>query len=151
MLRTPAETPAPVPDALRRSTGFLLGKAAQLGAELVEDALQPLGLKARHYGVLVALQELGPSSQHALGQVLRIDRTTMVATIDHLEKLGYVHRTPHPSDRRSNQVKSTPAGTAVLKTVRKAVAAADEALVSRLSARQRSQLLDLLRQLCGLQ
>jgi DNA-binding MarR family transcriptional regulator len=117
---------------------------------LVERALEPLQLKARHYGVLVALDELGPRSQHELGQVLRIDRTTMVAIVDHLERLGFVARRPQPDDRRSYQVQLTTAGSAALARARGAVAAADASLVERLSAPERLRLVRLLRKLNGL-
>jgi DNA-binding MarR family transcriptional regulator len=135
---------------LRSSPGFLLGKAAQLGADLVERALQPLQLKARHYGVLIALQELGAMSQQELGHVLRIDRTTMVAVIDYLERLGAVRRVVDPVDRRSHLIHLTAQGTAALKRARQLVTAADDELVQGLSAREREQLIDLLQRLVGL-
>jgi DNA-binding MarR family transcriptional regulator len=140
-----------IPQALRASPGFLLGKTAQQGAELVEQALQPLALKARHYGVLVSLQDLGPVSQHELGQLLRIDRTTMVAVVDHLERLGFVVRGLHPVDRRTYQVRLTTAGQAAVERARGAIAAADAALVDRLTAQERAQLMILLHKLCGLE
>ena len=138
------------PQALRASPGFLLGKAAQQGADLAERALRPLALKARHYGVLVSLEDRGPLAQHELGQLLRIDRTTMVAVIDHLERLGFVVRGLHPVDRRTYQVQLTTAGQAALERARGAVASADAALVDRLSAKERAQLVMLLQKLCGL-
>lgn len=140
-----------VPQALRASPGFLLGKAAQRGTELVEQALRPLALKARHYGVLVSLQDLGPHSQHELGQLLRIDRTTMVAVVDHLEQQGFVLRSFHPVDRRTYQIQLTAAGQATLEQARGAIAGADTALVGRLSAEERTLLVTLLRKLCGLE
>jgi DNA-binding MarR family transcriptional regulator len=139
-----------IPRALRTSPGFLLGKAAQHGAELAERALQPLQLKGRHYGVLVSLQDLGPLSQHELGQLLRIDRTTMVAVVDHLERLGFVQRGLHPLDRRTHQVQLTAAGQAVLEQARSATAAADVSLIDGLSAHEGAQLVKLLQKLCRL-
>ena len=149
MAPTPADLQQ-VPEALRASPGFLLGKAAQQGAELAERALQPLALKARHYGVLVSLQDLGPLSQHELGQLLRIDRTTMVAVVDHLERLGFVRRGVHPVDRRTYQVQLTAAGQAVVEQARGATASADAVLVARLSGEERAHLVTLLHKLCGL-
>jgi MarR family transcriptional regulator, lower aerobic nicotinate degradation pathway regulator len=137
-----------VPRALRASPGFLLSKAAQRAAELAEQSLKPLALKTRHYGVLVALQELGPLSQHELGQLLRIDRTTMVAVVDHLERLGCVRRGLQPGDRRAYQVQLTPAGQAALDQARSTLAVADAELVDRLSPDERSALLALLGKLC---
>jgi DNA-binding MarR family transcriptional regulator len=136
-----------VPEALLNSPGFLLGKAAQQALELAEAALAPLGLKVRHYGVLVALDEREPASQHQLGEALRIDRTTMVAIVDHLEGLGWVERAPHATDRRTHQVVRTPAGQAATDTAHAVVRRADERLVARLSAAELAQLLGLLRTL----
>ena len=49
-------------------------------------------------------------TQKALGDALRIDRTTMVALIDDLEDKGYVIRQRHPRDRRAFLVHPTGAG-----------------------------------------
>ncbi len=139
-----------VPQELRASPGFLLGKAAQQGAELAERALPLLDLKARHYGVLVSLQDRGPLAQHELGQLLRIDRTTMVAVVDHLERLGFVVRGLHPVDRRTYQIQLTAAGRWAFEQARDSMAGADAALVDRLSAQEGAQLVTLLHKLCGL-
>src|SRR5262245_32397792 len=138
-----------MPQALSGSPGFLLGKAAQRGAELVEHALQSLQLKARHYGVLVSLQDIGPLSQHKLSRLLRIDRTTMVAIIDHLETLGFVRRAVRSRDRRSCEMQLTSRGKAVLKRARSEASAADERLVEPLTRRERDQLVVLLWRVCG--
>jgi DNA-binding MarR family transcriptional regulator len=45
--------------------------------------------------------ERGSLSQQAIGERLRIDRTTMVALIDDLERGGYVKRERNPHDRRA--------------------------------------------------
>jgi DNA-binding MarR family transcriptional regulator len=146
MASAPAKV-ATIPIALRASPGFLVGKAAQQAAELAEQALRPLELKARHYGVLVALHEFGPRSQHELGQALRIDRTTMVAIVDHLERLGFVQRGQHPADRRAHRVALTTTGQAALAQARGVMTQADVALVGRLSAADRARLVALLRRL----
>jgi DNA-binding MarR family transcriptional regulator len=139
-----------IPQALSGSPGFLLGKAAQRGAELVEQALHSLQLKARHYGVLVALQDIGPLSQQELGRLLRIDRTTMVALIDDLETLGLVQRDVDSEDRRAYQIQLTARGKAALKRACSAVSAADDQLVAPLTIRERDQLVLNLRRLCGI-
>jgi DNA-binding MarR family transcriptional regulator len=139
--------PRTVPTALLNSPGFLLGKAAQQALELVEAALAPLELKARHFGVLVALDEREPASQHQLAQTLRIDRTTMVAVVDHLERLGWVERRLHATDRRTHQVHRTPAGKVATDTARAVASRADAELVAGLSAAEVAQLLRLLRTL----
>jgi DNA-binding MarR family transcriptional regulator len=148
-----APAPADVrsaPRALRSSPGFLLGKAAQRGSELVEQALRPLELKTRHYGVLVSLEGLGALTQHELGQLLRIDRTTMVAIVDHLEQRRFVRRAPDRADRRANRIQLTAAGRAALRSATGAVATADTTLVEGLSAEERAELVSLLHKICAL-
>ena len=138
-----AELPT-LPAILRNSPGFLLGKLGQHGAELAESALAPLDLKARHFGVLVTLEAHEPVSQHALSQVLRIDRTTMVSIIDHLERLRLVERGLQPADRRTYQVRRTAAGRAATEQARSAMTRADAALVRSLAADELAQLQKLL-------
>jgi DNA-binding MarR family transcriptional regulator len=53
-----------------------------------------------------------------------VDRTTMVALIDGLERGGLVERSPHPEDRRKNVVALTAAGR---ETMAAAAGAADDA------------------------
>ena len=56
--------------------------------------------------------ELEPMTQKALGDMLRIDRTTMVTLIDDLERKGYVIRHRHPRDRRAFLIEPTDEGRA---------------------------------------
>jgi DNA-binding MarR family transcriptional regulator len=150
--RTPdgLPTPAGIPDTLWASTGFLLTRAAQHAIDLAEAALTPLDLKARHYGVLVALDAHQPTSQHQLSQILRIDRTTMVAIVDYLETRGLVERGLNPTDRRTHRVRLTSAGRTAMQRARTALAHADAELVARLSADERAQLTPLLHKLCNI-
>ena len=54
--------------------------------------------------------ELEPMTQKALGDALRIDRTTMVTLLDDLEDKGYLTRQRHPHDRRAFLVHPTDSG-----------------------------------------
>jgi DNA-binding MarR family transcriptional regulator len=54
--------------------------------------------------------ERGSLSQQAIGERLRIDRTTMVALIDDLERAGYVKRERNPDDRRAYVITLAAAG-----------------------------------------
>src|SRR6266545_4916986 len=87
----PLEVPD-VPPAMMRRVGALLGLASQAAQEAGNEALAPLGLSVKDFAVLTFLREAGrdsgPSlfSQQAIGERLRIDRTTMVAVIDDLDQ-----------------------------------------------------------------
>jgi DNA-binding MarR family transcriptional regulator len=89
-----------VSDAAARHTGCLLMKLGQAMSRLSEDRLAGLGLRTRHYLILQALADAGARSQLELGNQLRIDPTTMVSSIDHLEELGLADRSRDPQDRR---------------------------------------------------
>jgi MarR family transcriptional regulator, lower aerobic nicotinate degradation pathway regulator len=135
------------PAALMMSTAFLLGRAARVASDLVAGVLAPIGLHARHYAVLMALAEGGPSSQHRLGRWLSIDRTTMVAAVDELERLGLVIRKPDPADRRAYRVELTGRGRGALVRATGAVARAEAALQAALTPDDVAQLRALLARL----
>src|SRR3977135_3284996 len=96
MARTERPPNSARPAALTESSGFLLNKAAQRAVALGEEALQAFGVKPRHYGVLEAVSDAGPRSQQQIGHLLQIDRTTMAAVADDLERLGLAIRQPYP-------------------------------------------------------
>jgi DNA-binding MarR family transcriptional regulator len=132
------------PDRLRQLPSWLLSEAARRGHQLVSDGFAEEGLRKPHFTVLVALSELGPSSQAELGRRLWIDRKNMVAVIDDLEDAGFVERTPDEQDRRRNAVRLTPAGTKTLARLNARVDAAQDALLASLSATERRELERLL-------
>jgi DNA-binding MarR family transcriptional regulator len=141
----PVASPAPLPDALTASTAFLLRQSARRAAVCLSDALEPLSLHTRHYGILLALAEDGPSSQSSLGKRLGIDRTTMVSSVDELEKLGYLARKPDPIDRRANRVELTGRGRGRLVRATGAIATAEAQLLAGLTTDEVRTLRSLLR------
>ncbi|MFI6432400.1 MarR family winged helix-turn-helix transcriptional regulator [Rhodococcus oryzae] len=112
-----------VSDAAARHTGCLLMKLGQAMSRLSEDRLADLGLRTRHYLILQVLAEAGARSQLELGNQLRIDPTTMVSSIDHLEGLGLAGRTRDHQDRRRFLIAITDEG-------RRAAAESDRLLTS---------------------
>jgi DNA-binding MarR family transcriptional regulator len=104
--------------------GYLLKHAQLRHAELNARAMEPYGISGRQCAVLIAIDDRVPQSQQEVARRLDVDRTTMVALIDELERKGLVERTPAPQDRRKNVVVLTQTGREVLRV---AVAASDEA------------------------
>ena len=108
---TPATAgPAVLPPSMRDRVPFLLYSASQMSHALANQMLATMGLSARQAGILTLVTELEPMTQKALGEVLRIDRTTMVSLLDDLEDMGYVARQRHPHDRRAFLVHPTESG-----------------------------------------
>ena len=91
------------------------------------------------------LQAEGPLSQRRLAERQGIDRTTMVAVVDELERLGAVERRKDPGDRRANALHITPQGGRLLARARKAVAGAEEAFLAPLPPAERQRLRAALR------
>ncbi|MGA9373073.1 MAG: MarR family transcriptional regulator, partial [Solirubrobacterales bacterium] len=99
-----------IPVSLADQVGYLLSKAHLRVHVAANEALEPLVLTVKHYGLLTLLVHEGPISQGRLGEVMRIDRTTMVALIDELERAGHVDRTRNPEDRRAYALVATASG-----------------------------------------
>ena len=97
---------------MRDRVPFLLYRAAELSHALANEMLARIQLTARQVGILTLVVEWEPMTQKALGDMLRIDRTTMVSLIDDLERKGYVVRQRHPRDRRAYLVQPTETGRA---------------------------------------
>ena len=136
-----------LPPSMRDRVPFLLYRAAELSHGLANDMLARIQLTARQVGILTLVTEWEPMTQKALGDTLRIDRTTMVSLIDDLERKGYVERRRHPRDRRAFLVQPTPSGRAAKV---QAVAILDEQqsrFLAPLTSAQRQQLGELLKRL----
>ncbi|MBP7604654.1 MAG: winged helix-turn-helix transcriptional regulator [Spirochaetes bacterium] len=77
-----------------------------------------------HSAMLFMLEEDGPLSPSALGEMLRLDNSTVTGLVDRLEAAGFVRRDADPDDRRRWSISITPEGrkeTAKALTVIKAV------------------------------
>ncbi|HEY2702047.1 MAG TPA: MarR family transcriptional regulator [Pseudonocardiaceae bacterium] len=114
--------------------GYLLKHAQLQLFELTTAALEPFGLDGRQLAVLIVLGSGEPASQQDAAQQLGIDRTTMVAFVDALERKGLVGRRPHAQDRRKNVVELTETGRDTLRRARKASDAAEQRFLAPLSA-----------------
>jgi len=139
--------PEPMPDALAERLGPLLGRAHDAHRRLSLEALAPLGLGVKSVGALTVLRAEGPLSQRRLAERQGIDRTTMVAVVDELERLGAVERRKDPGDRRANALHITPQGRTLLTRARKAVAGAEEAFLAPLAPAEQRRLRSALRTL----
>jgi DNA-binding MarR family transcriptional regulator len=144
----------PLPESLHRRLGAVLFWAAENAQQVANRALEPLGLTVKHFGVMTFLRheavserDGGPLSQQAIGERLRIDRTTMVALIDDLEQAGYVKRERNPADRRAYLITLTPAGTKAQARAEEAVDARAAGFFGQLAEAERQELHRLLERL----
>ncbi len=130
------------------SLSFLINKLAQVAGKGMSEALDALRILPRESGVLAAIAEFGPQSQQRLGELLLIDRTTVVLAIDHLEELGFVERTAHATDRRVFLIKLTSKGRAATAEAKRSLEAFEARLLHPLgveASRFREMLLRVVR------
>jgi MarR family transcriptional regulator, transcriptional regulator for hemolysin len=72
-------------------------------------AFAEIGLTPRDYCVLAHAMG-GQYTQIELAKLADLDKTTMLNTMDFLEREGYAQRSPSPTDRRARIITVTPAG-----------------------------------------
>jgi MarR family transcriptional regulator, lower aerobic nicotinate degradation pathway regulator len=140
---TAAERP-PFPPVLMERIGFLLAMAKGGAETIVASALEELGIFPRQYGLMLVLATEGPLSQGELAEWVRTDRTTMVALVDGLEERGYVRRERNPADRRAYHLQLTGQGKRAITRGKTLMRRAEKQLLSALTERERSQLIELL-------
>jgi MarR family transcriptional regulator for hemolysin len=149
-MATPATIRAPgteeCPDCLAGNLNWLLAQAHYALAGELATALKPLAVTPRGHSVLAAAMT-GSYTQTQLAELVGLDKTTMVVTLDELESAGLARRATSPTDRRARTVEVTEAG-------RRKVAQANEIMVrvqadvlSALAPAGRHALLDALSEL----
>ena len=85
---------------------------------LLDERLRALGQSSARMEALAAIfNSPSRSAQVDIAKRLRIEGPTMTRMLDTLEKDGLVERLPDPTDRRSKQLRLTPAGERVLEEV----------------------------------
>lgn len=132
---------------LDSDAGFLLARAGGKAIRAVNRALEPFGLRTRHFSVLMAAAERGGLSQRELGDLLGIDPSAVVALVDDLQRAGYVRRDPHPEDRRTRLVVLTEAGARAFDQAGELAAKVEDETFGPLDAAERATLVGLLRRI----
>jgi DNA-binding MarR family transcriptional regulator len=130
--------------ALAKHTGFLLSRMGMVAMKQFSLRLEELGLNTRMWGALNVLDAEGAITQHMLGKSTGIDPSSMVSTIDELERNGLVERRRHPTDRRAHALHITEKGHETLARGRQLARRAQEDLLAPLDADERKQLHELL-------
>ncbi|MEV4514776.1 MarR family transcriptional regulator [Dactylosporangium sp. NPDC049525] len=100
------------PTRVEPDLSFLLDHTSHVLRTQMAAALAEIGLTPRMHCVLV--HALGTErTQIQLAEIGGMDKTTMVVTVDALEKAGYAHRRPSSTDRRARIIAVTPEGAQV--------------------------------------
>ncbi|WP_051793205.1 MarR family winged helix-turn-helix transcriptional regulator [Kibdelosporangium aridum] len=128
---------------------WLINRAAHGLREAMDAEASAHGTSIRGHIVLTALvQNDGrPYSQLALGHALGVDKTTMTALLDKLERSGLVVRTPDPNDRRARIPVVTEAGRELQAKLYDLLKAVEARVLDPLSPDERETLRSLLRKI----
>ncbi|MEV0400919.1 MarR family winged helix-turn-helix transcriptional regulator [Actinoallomurus sp. NPDC050550] len=92
---------------------YLLTHTAHVLTTRMSAAFEEIGITPRAYCVLFhALEE--ERTQIQLAEISDLDKTTMVVTVDELEKAGLAERRPSSRDRRARVISVTEAGERIV-------------------------------------
>ncbi|MEO8741051.1 MAG: MarR family transcriptional regulator [Casimicrobiaceae bacterium] len=97
----------------REGLGFLLQRVRLAVLDDLDRELEPLGLTAAQYVIMVRLAENEMSSASGLCRGTSYDPGAMTRMIDRLERKGFVRRVRSADDRRKVDLELTPEGRAV--------------------------------------
>jgi DNA-binding MarR family transcriptional regulator len=133
-------------DVMAGDLGWLLAQTSHGLAVEQTARLESLGIAPRGYCVLQAAQD-GEYTQGEIGQMIGVDKTTMVVTLDSLEAAGLAERTPSKTDRRARVISVTAKGKKKLSEAERVTEQLHREVLAELSEEQREVLLGALNQL----
>ncbi|MFC9593095.1 MarR family winged helix-turn-helix transcriptional regulator [Streptomyces sp. NPDC056944] len=137
---------AMAPTRTEPDLSFLLDHTSHVLRTRMAAELAEIGLTARMHCVLVhALEE--ERTQAQLAEIGDMDKTTMVVTVDALEKAGLAERRPSTTDRRARIIAVTEAGAAVAGRSQEIVDGVHESALAALPEEERTVLLRALNRL----
>lgn len=120
-----------------------LVRTSALMQKLSDRFFSQFGLTDVQFNILMILKESGETglSQQQLSEHLIVTKSNVVGLVDRLERSGYVRRTPHPSDRRFNQIVLTPRGSAIELKIEKRYFSEVDKMMNALSTAQKKSVI----------
>ncbi|MCF8179543.1 MAG: MarR family transcriptional regulator [Sulfuritalea sp.] len=99
------------------------------------------------FGVLVIIEANPDLKQSELARASHLDRSTVVTVIDNLVKRGLVERRTALHDRRSNAIRLTADGVALLRKLKRQVNQHEKRLLANFNESERDTLFKLLQKI----
>lgn len=124
--------------------GFLLSQLGAHSAARFADSVGPLGVTPPHVGLLRVIGASPGRSQQSLADEFGMLPSRIVVLLDDLETAGFVERRRDPNDRRVHLLYITSQGREVMANIFSAGKQAEKRLLASLTARERTQLQELL-------
>lgn len=136
-------------EAVNGYTGFLLRKVSSASFNAFSRMVGAHGLHPMHFGMLTIIAAEEPISQGELSRRTGIDPSTMVARMDVLDEQGLVQRARSSADRRSYDIRLSPAGRTLLTKLREQGQEHADRFFAPLTRSERRQLHELLAKLAA--
>jgi len=111
------------------------------------ETFNDLGLTQKQVSVLWLIDDHPGIAQADIGRRLQMDRATVMAIINRLQKRGFVVRGPSPDDRRRQTLTLTDAGHEGLIAARACILEHEQWLKNRFTPGETAMLIELLRRI----
>ena len=138
--------PKTADDPSPRGVWFCNGKIWLEARRLLDEALDPLGLRSREFWLLV-IAGAGNVSQHEMAELCGLDPSSLVAVLDGMERRGLLHRQRNPDDRRVQWVQRTEEGDRLYARALPRAQSAEAQQLAALSAADQRQLVAAMQKL----
>jgi DNA-binding MarR family transcriptional regulator len=122
---------------------WLLSRASYTLTTELTAALEDLGISPRAHCVLSSAMT-GEYTQTELAHMSGLDKTTMVVTLDELEKAGLAERRPSDEDRRARVIAVTKDGKRMVRKAEEIAERVREDVLAALPAEDRQVFVDSL-------
>jgi MarR family transcriptional regulator for hemolysin len=135
-------------EPLGENLSWLLSQASHTLSTELTAALEGLGISPRAFCVLTTASS-GEHTQIELAKKVGVDKTTLVVTLDELERAGLARRKPSREDRRARVIEVTAAGRRRIEEAKRIVDAIQADVLGALPPRERGAFVAALSRLVG--
>ena len=125
---------------LEDSWGFQISKIAQEMDSQFSKKLTKYDIGSREYGILLTML-----TQLKIGELNKVDRTTIGQLVDLLERKDFVARQKNPKDRRQNLLVLTKTGRSLAEEMWQEMKEIEKDVLKHLSAKQKETLLTMVK------
>ena len=133
---------------LAGNLSWLLAQASHVMVTEMTRAFEDMGVSPRGHCVLSAART-GEFTQKELADIVGLDKTTMVVTVDELERAGLAERQPSSADRRARIIRVTPAGARCVAKGKQIVTQIQQDVLGSLPAGEARSFVETLEKLVG--
>ena len=124
--------------------GYNLRRAQAASFRHLDTVADGIDLSPGQFSLLIFLEANPDASQTAIARVFGIDKSTLSPVLDGFARRGLITRTRADHDRRTNSIRLTADGGALLARMRALVETQEALMAAVLERGERARLLDML-------